>query len=147
MNKRQLSALKEDWLAGNSVVAFVGALLMAQSWEPSRRAYELPFNLTIPVLHDAVYFAIAAFLFVSSFALALASIVRPLRRRAIRAIRPFSPLLAFLVWGAFMVSWLGAISELPFDKWRFLVLYFGGFGFFLFLVYRLYRVLYQSRTD
>ena len=71
MNKQHLSALKEDSLAGNAVVAFMSALLLAGSWEPSGGVYELPFNLTISVLHDVVYFAIAAFLFVSSFALTL----------------------------------------------------------------------------
>ena len=116
MNKRQLSALKEDSLAGNAVVAFMGALLLAWSWEPSGGVYELPFNLTIPVLHDAVYFAIAAFLFISSFVLALASIVRRLRCRAVCAIRPFSPFLAFLVWVAFLIGWVEAISKRVFPK-------------------------------
>ena len=62
--------------------------------------YELPFNLTIPVLHDAVYFAIAAFLFVSSFVLALASIVRPLRRWVLCTIRPLLTVLGVLSYGS-----------------------------------------------
>lgn len=48
MNERRLSALKEDWLAGNAVVAFVGVLLTAQSWNLSDGVYELPFNVIIP---------------------------------------------------------------------------------------------------
>ena len=115
MNERRLSALKEDWLAGNAVVAFVGVLLTAQSWNLSDGVYELPFNVTIPVFHDAVYLALGTFLFASSFALALASLVRPLRSRAIRASRPFSALMGLLIWVAFIVSWLGATAELPFD--------------------------------
>ena len=147
MNKRQLSALKEESLASSAAVAFIGALLLAQSWEPSGGIYELPFNLTIPVLHDAVYFAIAAFLFVSSFVLALASVVRPLRRWVLCTISLFSTLLAFFVWVAFLASWAEATSKLPSDQWSSGILFLGGFVFFLFLGYRIPRAAYQSRAD
>ena len=40
------AGLKEDWLAGNAVVAFVGALLVAQSWQTSDGTLRLPFNVT-----------------------------------------------------------------------------------------------------
>lgn len=143
MNEQRLSSLKEDWLAGNAVVAFVGVLLTAQSWNLSNGVYELPFNVTIPAFHDAVYLAIGAFLFVSSFALALASQVRRLRCCAIRASKPFSVLMGLLIWVAFIASWLGATAELPFDQWWSMVLYFGGFTFFLFLGYRLIRAAFQ----
>ena len=139
--------MKEDWLASSAAVAFVGVLLMAQSWKLSNGVYELPFNVTIPAFHDLVYFAIATFLFVSSFVLALASIVRPLRRWAICTIRPFSPLLALLMWVAYTVSWLEAISKLPTDQWWWPILFFGGFAFFLFLGYRLQRAAFQSMAD
>ena len=76
MNKTEL---KEDWLAGNAVVAFLGALMLAQTWRLQGGAHELPFNLTLPAFPDPVSFTIAAFLFLSSFALALASII-PIRR-------------------------------------------------------------------
>ena len=33
--KIDIEQIKEEWLVGNAVVAFVGALLMAQAWEPS----------------------------------------------------------------------------------------------------------------
>ena len=147
MDERRLSALKEDWLAGNAVVAFVGVLLTAQSWNLSDGVYELPFNVTIPVFHDAVYFALGTFLFASSFALALASLVRPLRSRAIRASRPSSALMGLLIWVAFIVSWLGATVELPFDKWWSMVLFFSGFTFFLFLGYRLLRAAFQTTAS
>ena len=137
------SALKEDWLAGNAVVAFVGVLLTAQSWSLSDGVYELPFNVTIPAFHDAIYLAVGAFLFVSSFALALASQVRPLRCRSIRASRPFSVLMGLLIWVAFIASWLGATAELPVDQWWSMVLFIGGFTFFLFLGYRLNRAAFQ----
>ena len=147
MSERQPSALKEESLAGSAAVAFIGALLLAQSWEPSGGVYELPFNLTIPVLHDAVYFTIAACLFVSSFVLALASMVRRLRRWAICTVRPLSPFLAFLVWVAFLISWAESTSKLPSDQWWSEVLFLGGFVFFLFLGYRIPRAAYQSRAD
>ena len=147
MNERRLSALEEDWLAGNAVVAFVGALLIAQSWKLSDGVYELPFNVMIPAFHDAVYLALGTFLFVSSFALAIASVVRPLRNRAIRASRPFSVLMGLLIWVAFILSWLGAMVELTFDQWCSAILFFGGFAFFLFLGYRLLRAASQSHAN
>ena len=101
-------------------------------------------NLTIPALHETVYLALGTFLIVSSFALAIASVVRPLRSRAIRASKPFSTLLALLIWVAFILSWLGAMVELAFDQWWSAVLFFGGFAFFLFLGYRLLRAALQS---
>ena len=147
MSDAHQSQLKEESLASNAAVAFIGSLLLAQSWKPSGGVHELPFNLTIPASHDAVYFAIAAFLFVSSFVLALASIVRPLQSWATCTIRPLSPLLAFLVWVAFMISWLEAISKLPTDQWWPLVLFLGGFVFFLFLFWRMLRAMHQSGAD
>ena len=132
------------------MVAFVGVLLTAQSWNLSDGVYELPFNVTISVFHDAVYLALGTFLFASSFALALASLMRPLRSRAIRAIRasrPFSALMGLLIWVAFIVSWLGATAELPFDKWWSMVLFFSGFTFFLFLGYRLLRAAFQTTAS
>ena len=143
LNERRHSALKEDWLAGNAVVAFVGVLLIAQSWNLSDGVYKLPFNVTIPAFHDAVYLAFGALLFASSFALALASQMPRLRHRVISASKPFSVLMGLLIWVAFIVSWLGAIAELPFNRWWSMVLYFGGFTFFLFLGYRLIRTWFQ----
>ena len=93
MNERRLSFLKEDWLAGSAVVAFWGVLLTAQFWNLSEGVYELPFNVTIPTVHGSGYLTLAAFLFVLSFVLALASQVRSLRSRGIHASRPFSVLM------------------------------------------------------
>ena len=147
MNDARLSQLKEESLASSAAVAFIGALLLAQSWEPSGGVYDLPFNLTIPGLHDAVYFAIAAFLFVSSFVLALASTLRPLRRWVLCTFSIFSTLLAFFVWVAFLASWAEATSKRPSDQWWSGVLFLGGFVFFLFLGYRIPRAAYQSWAD
>ena len=117
MNNRQLSRLKEDWLAGNAVVAFVGALLLAQSTQLSDAAYRLPFNVTIPSLSDVAVYCLVAFLIVLSVILALASIIRPIQGWALNLNRAFSGPLSLLIWGAFILSWLEAFSNLPRDLW------------------------------
>ena len=55
--------LKKDWLAGNGAVAFLSALMLAQTWRTVGGTCELPFNLTIPVLPAPFSFTIAGFLF------------------------------------------------------------------------------------
>ena len=57
---------KEEWLAGGAVVAFLGALMLAQTWRPTDGQYELPFSVTIPALPNPPSFTIAAVLFLSS---------------------------------------------------------------------------------
>ena len=61
--------LKKDWLAGNSVVALGGALLLAQSWRLSGGVVELPFGRTIPDVLEVVYVAIVSFLLSANAAL------------------------------------------------------------------------------
>ena len=145
MKNRQLSRLKEDWLAGNSVVAFVGALILAQSTQQSDAAYQLPFNVTIPSLSDVVTFCIAAFLLVSAVILAIASIIRPIQSWALAKASTYSVLLSFLIWGAFALSFLEAFSNLPSDLWWSQLLFWVGFGIFLFLGYRFIRATIQSQ--
>ena len=142
MNKTEL---KEDWLAGNAVVAFLGALMLAQTWRLQGGAHELPFNLTLPAFPDPVSFTIAAFLFLSSFALALASIIpiRRLRHWVIPRVRLFSPVLNLFIWIAFLQSWLTIVSELPDDQWWAYVLAWGGLVMFLFLTSRLFYGAYR----
>ena len=139
MKNRHLSRLREDWLAGNSVVAFVGALLLAQSTQLSDAAYQLPFNVTIPSLSNVAVFCVVAFLFVSSIVLALASIIRPIQSWALDQARAFSAPLGLLIWGAFLLSWMEAYSNLPTDLWWSQLFFWVGFGFFLFLGYRFIR--------
>ena len=65
-----IEQIKEDWLVGNAVVAFVGALLMAQALEPSDAENVIPIlNLTVPTFPQAVILGIVALLAISSFAL------------------------------------------------------------------------------
>ena len=137
MNKPDLT---EDWLAGNAVVAFVGALLMAQTLRPSDGDPELPFNAPALASPDLVISSIVVFLLVLSFALALSSLAPPFRSWALGHASPlFSPLLASLTWIAFTLGLAGAISGLPLDRWWSPVLLLGGGGFFFFLGYRMVR--------
>lgn len=143
MTDARMPDMKEDWLAGNAAIAFVGVLLVAQSYKLSDGVYELPFNVTVLAFHDYVYLSVASFLFVSSVVLAVASTVPALRCQIVSVSRPFQPLLGFLVWVAYTVSWLEAISNLPADQWWRPVLVFVGFAFFLFLGFRLIRTVFQ----
>ncbi len=53
-SKVDLEQIKEEWLIGNAVVAFVGALLLAQAWEPSDAKSVIPIlNVTVPSLPQA----------------------------------------------------------------------------------------------
>ena len=100
------SELKKEWLAGNSVVALGGALLLAQSWRLSGGVIQLPFGRTIPDLFDVVYIAIVSFLLASSVMLGLASMLPILRNWALRMAEPFAPALGFFVWVSFVLSLL-----------------------------------------
>ena len=106
--------MKEEWLVGNAVVAFVGALLMAQTWEPSEVRNEIPLlGVTVPVTPQMVVLGIVAFLAILSFALAVASAVPPLRTWAVKQAWPFSYLLEILMWMAFLFSLVSALAEIP----------------------------------
>ena len=144
--------LKKDWLAGNSVVAFLGALILAQTWRPTGDSYELPFSLTVPAFPDPVSFAIAAFLLLSSFLLMVASAI-PIRlvpHWVVSVVRTFSVMLDFVVWLAFMQSWLSIVSELPDDQWWAYVFAWGGLMMFTFLTFRfllgMFRLAFPSNS-
>ena len=49
-----IEQIEEEWLVGNAVVAFVGALLMAKAWEPSDVRNVIPIlNVTAPTFPQA----------------------------------------------------------------------------------------------
>ncbi len=130
--------IKEEWLVGNAVVAFSGALLMAQAWQPSDNSSELPiFNVTAPTFPQEVTLTIIAFLATLSFVLAVASVIPPLRTWAIRQVSPFSQFLEVLMWSAFLASLLSALSEIPPDQWWSVILVWGGLALILFLSVRM----------
>ncbi len=122
-----IEKIKEEWLVGNAVVAFVGALLMAQAWEPSDTKNVIPIlNVTVPILPQAVILGFVAFLAGSSFVLALASAIPPLRTWAIEQASPHSHVLEILMWVAFVLSLIAALNEIPPDQWWAQALWLGG---------------------
>ena len=140
-----------DWLAGTAVVAFIGALMSAQTLQHPDATYKLPFNMPSPSLPDIVVFSLAIVMFVSAFVLAVASMVPRLRSWTLFPTRVFLVPLSFLVWGAFLTSWAEGYSKLPSDQWWSQILYWGGLVFvFLFLPYRMVMAIWmtlQSQND
>lgn len=133
-----IEQIKEEWLVGNAVVAFVGALLMAQAWEPTDARNAIPIlNVTVPIYPQAVVLSIVAFLAGSSFVLALASAIPPLRTWAIQRASPHSHLLEILMWVAFVLSLIAALNEIPRDQWWAEALWWGGAILLFFLWGRL----------
>ena len=129
-----IERVKEEWLVGNAVVAFVGALLMAQTWEPSEVRNEIPLlDVMVPAMPQVVVLGIVAFLAILSFVLALASAVPPLRNWAIHQAWPYSSLLEILMWVAFLFSLLSTLAEIPPDQWWAQALWLGGATLLCFL--------------
>ena len=139
------TGLKKDWLAGYAVIAFLGALMLAQTWRPSGDVYELPFNLTVPAFPDPMSFTIAAVLFLSSFLLAVASVIptRLVPRWVDSVVSAFSVVLDLFVWLAFLQSWLTIVSELPDDQWWAYVFAWGGLVMFVFLMFRFFAGMFR----
>ena len=136
--KIDIEQIKEEWLVGNAVVAFGGALLMAQAWEPSDVKNVIPIlNVAAPTFPQAVILGIVPFLVVLSFVLALASAVPRLRSWAINQVSPFSHFLEILLWLAFLMSLLSALSEIPRDEWWTEILELSGLALWIFLAVRM----------
>ena len=117
MDKIDLNEMKEDWLAGNAVVAFVGALLLGQAWEVSEGTVQLFRILTVPSFMGLILLALIAGLFGLSLTLALASLVTPLQSWALSTTRSFSTALWWVVLLSFFLSLGYAFSALPPNQW------------------------------
>ena len=128
--------IKEEWLLGNAVLAFVGALLMAQAWQPSEGPNEI-FNLVVPTFPQLVVFAVVAFLVTLSIVFALGSAIPSIRSWAITQATSYSHFLEWLMWVAFLISLLSGLSEIPADLWWTEVLKLVGLAFLLFLAFRM----------
>ena len=137
MDKIDLTEMKEDWLAGNAVVAFVGALLLGQAWEVSEGTVQLFRILTVPSYTGLVLLTFIACLFCLSLALALASLVTPLQSWALSTTRSFSTVLWWVVLLSFFLSLGYAFSALPPNQWWSPVLRLGGVGMLLFIMFKI----------
>ena len=138
MNKAELVEMKEDRLANTAVVAFLGALLMGQSWrgwEGSEGTTKL-LMFTVPDFSGLVIFTLMSGLFVLSLFLATASMVTPFQRWGLAATRFASPIMLPIVSASFILSWASSTLELPYDQWWAPVLFIGGFGMFIFIGFR-----------
>ena len=137
MDKEELKEMQEDWLAGNAVVAFVGALLVGQSWEVSEGTVQLFRILTVPSFMGLILLALIAGLFGLSLTLALASLVTPLQSWALSTTRSFSTALWWVVLLSFFLSLGYAFSALPPNQWWSPVLRLGGVGMLLFIMFKI----------
>jgi len=129
--------LKQDWLVNNAVVAFVGAVLMAQAWHMPEGTVKLLFVITVPNYTGLVIFAITAGLFVLSMFLILATLVPKLQQWAFPLGLNFSLTLGLLGWIAFLIGFASAVPDLPSDQWWSWFLIVGGFVLVVFLAARL----------
>lgn len=130
------SKIKTDWLVNNAVVAFVGALLLGQHTQTSASDYEWYFGIVIPGLPPIANLVGAALLLVLAVALAASSAIPSLRRHALALTVPFVPILELLVWIAFTLGLLSAVSRLPGEQLFSAVLLVGGLVFWVFLFVR-----------
>ena len=127
------AGLKEDWLFTNALVAFVGALLMGQVWEPSEGTFKLLFFIEVPAYDGLVIFLIIAGMVVLSIVLATASVIPRLRDPVLKSRSSFATTLDLIVWVAFFLSWGSSVPELPSDQWWSLILIIAGLVF-LFII-------------
>ena len=130
--------LSTDKLVSDAAVAFMGALLMGQSWEMSEGTVKLLFIFTVPDYTALVILAIIASLFVLSMFLALAAVVPKsrLQRWATCSVTSLSPILGYLVLIAFFLGLISTIPDLPLDQWWAWFLILGGFVILFVLLYR-----------
>ena len=140
MNQTELN---RDWIAENAVLAFVGALLVAPTLQPSQETYQLPFLSVELTVSNLLPLAIAIFLFLASFLLVLAYFFSPLGLWALREVPKVSPLPEMLTWLAFTVSWISGVNKLSDGSWLIVPLEWGGLLMFVFLLYRLCRGLFR----
>lgn len=134
---------KEDWLFGNALVAFVGALMLTQQWQSSGGAISFYFFEVPEFAGFAIFLIIAAF-FILSFFLAVASVIPLIRNFALRIGKKMSFALDFVVWIGFVLSWAAAITDLPIDQWWAEMLLWGGLALIVFMLLKMILRLVRS---
>lgn len=139
MNSSELTEMKEDWLANTAVTAFLGSLLMGQSWEwwaGSQSTTKL-LTFVVPNYSGLVVLAMMIGMVVLSLFLAAASISTRLQHLGLRVARSASPILVPVVSTSFVISWLSSTLELPFDQWWWPFLFIAGFAMFIYVGIRI----------
>ena len=108
MNKTEL---ENEWLLNNSIVAFVGVILVAQSWQIAERAINLHIfgMITVP---GFIYSISGSMLFIVSIVFLLAKFLPALRKQLLTRGPLFSPVLGLLLAAALFVSLPTAILDL-----------------------------------
>ncbi|MYC07809.1 MAG: pentapeptide repeat-containing protein [Chloroflexi bacterium] len=138
MNSSELMEMREDRLANFAAAAFIGSLLMGQSWERwegSRRTINL-LVFTVADYWGLVLLTLTAGLFALSLYLAAASMITPLQRSGLSVARWASWFMLPIVAGSFALSWLPSFLELPQGQWWSPVFSIGGFAMFIFIGFR-----------
>ena len=129
--------LKNDWLISNSVVAFIGALLIAQTPQSTDGKTELILDLSIPSIPAWWTNSAIAILLTISLILVLAAYVSPLRRLTLQNATLLTPTLGLITWVAFTTGFAQSAQELSKDQWWSLPIILGGLAFIVFLFFRL----------
>lgn len=129
---------RKDWLIGNAVVAFVGALLSAEVGLSSIDTYQLPSGVIVQTFPDPVYFVLTAFFLLLSLTLVVAFIIPRscLPCWVLPAFGTFSGALDVVVWIAFVQVWATVFPKFPDQGWVD-VLEWSSLAIFLVLTFRL----------
>ena len=137
------TVLREDWLTSNALVAFIGALLMGQSWSMSEGTIKLFFILTVPDYTSWVIVSIIAALCVLSMFFAVATLVPALQTLALKSGSYLSPSLSLLTWIAFTATLPSALIQLPLAQWWTIFLLVGAILLWGFLLFRCFQQVRQ----
>ena len=137
------SRIKSEWLVGNAVVAFMGAILLGTSLRSSADDASLPWSIPLPNLPDILVIVLICALIILSMFFAAASVINSLQPFAMRTAQTFEPVFMVLFFLAFTIGYLTAAAELPYEHWWAFLLFFGGYALFLFIPIR-YVVIHVS---
>ena len=130
------SKLKTDWLVNNAVIAFVGALLLGQSFRYPDIPREILWGIELPRMPEWATVATISVLFILALFLALASVIKKLQPWAFKMSGTFDYVFHLLFLFAYTIGYLQAATELPYDQWWSYFLFFGGYALMLFLIIR-----------
>ena len=127
---------KEEWLFSNALVAFVGAMLLAQRWQMSEGTIRFYF-FEVPNYTGFVIFLIIFGFFVLSFFLAVASVIPILQKYALCIGQALWFPLDFITWIGFILGWASAITQLSLDQWWAELLLWGGIALIVFMLVKM----------